>query len=503
LSKDARERFASAHEMQAALIGVRREIDSAAGATVRPGPAIKRTRLIVLPLRILKSDADTDFLAFSLPDAVSTSLARLEPLVIRSSLTALPAGPDNDMRTIARQNAVDMIVAGTMVRAGDHLRISTQLIDGASGTLTWSHAADVTLGDLFRLQDTLVEGIVDSLALPLTGSDRRQFRQDVPASPRGYEYYLRANELSQEPQNWNLARDLYLQAVEEDPRFAPAYAHIARVYRLLAKYRRDDSHANFTRAENALGKALQLNPDLSIAHRLYAQIDVDRGYAEEAMVRLIVRARDRGDAELFAALVHVCRFCGLMDASIAADARARAIDPVLKTGVEHTFWLLHRYEDVLAATAIKAYVFPASLVELGRAKEARTVVTDLEQRSGNRVPDLAAAVRAFLEDRRADGVKALIAHATTARVPDPESLFYVGRHLVHVGEPEQGLPFIRQAFEGGHFCYPVLASDPWLDAIRSDPAFQSVLIAARARWQRASAMFVAAGGPALLGIESQ
>jgi eukaryotic-like serine/threonine-protein kinase len=503
LSKDARQRFASAHEMQAALIAVRREIDSAARTTVPRVPAIMRTRLIVLPLRILRPDADTDFLAFSLPDALSTSLARLEPLLVRSSLAAAPLASDSDVCAIAQHHGVDMIVTGTMVRSGAHLRISTQLIDGTSGTLTWSHTADVTLGDLFRLQDSLVEGIVDSLALPLTGSDRRQLHLDVPASPKGYEYYLRANELSQQPKNWTVARDLYRQAVEEDPRFAPAWAHIARLYRLLAKYRREDSSANLARAEDALGKALQLNPDLSIAHRLYAQIDVDRGYAEEAMVRLIVRARDRGDAELFAALVHVCRFCGLMDASVAADTRARAVDPALKTGVDHTFWLLHRYEDALAATSVKAYVFPASLVELGRVEEARTVIADLEERSDNRVPHLAAAVRAFLDGRRADGVKALIAHATTTSVPDPESLFYVGRHLVHVGEPEQGLPFIQRAFEGGHFCYPVLANDPWLNAVRSDPAFQSVLIAARARWQHASAMFVAAGGPFLLGIPSQ
>src|SRR5205814_8584501 len=97
------------------------------------------------------------------------------------------------------------------------------------------------------------------------------------------------------------ARDLYLQAIEEDGRFAPAWARIARVYRLLAKYQRDDAAENLARAERALQEALRLNPDLSSAHHLFAQIEVDRGRADEAMTRLIARARDRGDAESYAA----------------------------------------------------------------------------------------------------------------------------------------------------------------------------------------------------------
>jgi hypothetical protein len=222
------------------------------------------------------------------------------------------------------------------------------------------------------------------------------------------------------------------------------------------------------------------------------------------MVRLIVRARDRlGDAQLLAALVHVCRVCGLMDASLAADARVRTLDPSIDTGVMHTYWLLHRYEEAIAtAGAVKAYVVPASLVELGRADEARALIADLEQRSGNRVPQLAAAVWAFMSGRHADGVKALEEQTMTAGVPDPELLFYVGRHLVHVGESIRGLSFVQRAFEGGYFCYPVLADDPWLTGVRTDPAFQTLLTAARARWEHASAMFVAAGGPSLLSSQA-
>ena len=199
LTRESSARFLSAHEMHKALDAARLQLDSESRPTLDLSVTPSRpTRVIVLPFRILKPDSETDFLAFSLPDAVAASLANLESVVVRSSL-ATRVTADADLRSIARHSGVEMVVVGTMVRAGDHLRVSSQLVDGATGTLVWSHSDDVTLGDLFQLQDALVDGIVTSLALPLTGRDRQQLRRDVPASPKGYEYYLRGNELSRIP----------------------------------------------------------------------------------------------------------------------------------------------------------------------------------------------------------------------------------------------------------------------------------------------------------------
>ena len=188
LTREASARFPSAHEMHNALGAVRPQLDPGVRPTLDVSVTPSRpTRVIVLPFRILRPDSETDFLAFSLPDAVAASLANLESVVVRSSL-ATRVTADADLRSIARHSGVEMVVVGTMVRAGDHLRVSSQLVDGATGTLVWSHTDDVALGDLFRLQDSLVDGIVTSLALPLTGRDRQQLRRDVPASAKAYQY---------------------------------------------------------------------------------------------------------------------------------------------------------------------------------------------------------------------------------------------------------------------------------------------------------------------------
>src|SRR5262245_19376956 len=228
------------------------------------------TRLIVLPFTMLRPDADTDFLAFSLPDAVTSSLSGLESLVVRSSLAASRfAGEHVDPRRIAAE--ADVIVTGTLLRAGGDVRVSTQLTDAAAGTLLWSHTAQAPVGDLFGVQDELAQRIVESLSLPLTTRDRQTLKGDTPASTKAYDYFLRGNQLSLDTKQWSTARDLYERSVQEDPRFAPAWARLGRIRHVMAKYIEAGKQDELDRAEAAFRRALDLSPDLPVAHKLYAQ----------------------------------------------------------------------------------------------------------------------------------------------------------------------------------------------------------------------------------------
>src|SRR5947207_307408 len=128
-------------------------------APVEPKPV---TRLIVLPFRMLRPDPETDFLAFSLPDALTTSLSGLKSLVVRSSLAALRfSGGAQDLKTIATEADVDLIVTGTLLSAGEEMRVTAQLTDAASGTLMWSHSTQTSIGNVFRLQDELTGRVVN------------------------------------------------------------------------------------------------------------------------------------------------------------------------------------------------------------------------------------------------------------------------------------------------------------------------------------------------------
>ena len=109
--------------------------------TLSPAGPKAVTRLIVLPFRMLRPDPVTDFLAFSLPDAITTALSGLNSLVVRSSLAATRfAAGSFDLKTIASEADVDLIVTGTLLSAGDEIRITAQVTEAASGTLLCSHS---------------------------------------------------------------------------------------------------------------------------------------------------------------------------------------------------------------------------------------------------------------------------------------------------------------------------------------------------------------------------
>ena len=443
-----------------------------------PEKPLTLTRLIVLPFRLLRDDPDTAFLAFSLPDAVTSSLSGLESLVVRSSLAASRyAGAPADTRAIGAEADVDMIVTGTLLRSADAVRVNAQLTEAASGTLLWSHTAQASVGDFFQLQDELTRRIVESLAVPLTARDKQRLVTDVPSSKAAYDHFLRGNQLSVDPKQWSVARDLYERCVAEDPRFAPAWARLGRVYHVQTKYMESaggDADECLTRAESAFKKALAINPDLPIAHKLYAQLEADLGRAHDAMVRLVSRART-ADPELMAGLVTACRYCGLLDASVAAHQRARALDRKIPTSVMHTWFMQGDWERLAALPVAEfPYIVALALVEFGRGDEALAPLREVEARMPTRRRHVAVAARALIEGRTAESVSQMKA-MLSPDFRDPEGRFYVARHVARYGDADEALTQLEGVVADGFSCYPVFERDPWLDALRPKPGFTELL----------------------------
>jgi len=465
-----------------------------------PGQIAKATRLIVLPFRLLRPDPETDFLAFSLPDAVTSSLGGLESLVVRSSMAAarFAAAGASDPRTIGSEADVDVIVSGTLLRAGGDVRVTTQLTDAASGTLLWSNAAQAPVGDVFGVQDELTRRIVASLALPLTGREQRQLARDVPASASAYEYFLRGNQLSCDSKQWTVARDLYLRCVDEDAHYSPAWARLGQMHHVIGKYMPGGTAEQLGRAETAFRRSLELNPDLPLAHKLFAQLEVDLGRARDAMARLIERAKT-ADPELLAGLVSACRYCGLLDASTAAHERALELDVKIRTSVVHTWFLQADHQRVAGVPIADApYIAAISRAEVGRGDEAVPVLRELEPKLPARMRDFVIAARTLIEGSPADSVAAA-GRVVASDFNDPEGLYYLARHLAHLGEARPALDLLERVVAGGHFCYPAMARDPWLETLRKKPGFAGLLRRAQAQHDDARAAFERLGGAQILG----
>lgn len=464
------------------------------------GPAVPVARLIVLPFRMLRPDPETEFLAFSLPDAITSSLSGLESLVVRSSIAASRfAGETPDPEKIAAEADVDVVLTGSLLRAGDQLRVSTQLAEVPAGTLLWSQTSQVPLGNIFQVQDELASRIVESLALPLTAREHGMLRRDVPSSSSAYEFYLRGNHLSHDAKQWSVARDLYLRCVQEDPRYAPAWARLGRIYHVMGKYLDAGARESLDHAEVAFRRALEINPDLPLAHKLYAQLEVDLGRAKEAMVRLLERTRS-ADPELFAGLVSACQYCGLLEASVAADARARRLETRVRTSIVHTWFLQADYSRVVA-TKLKEnpYIAALSLAAVGRQAEAIALMRDLEEKTRTRMRDFMIAARTLLEGKVAESVAA-VGRLVASDFRDPEGLFYLARHLARLNEIDRALDLFRRVVVGGFCCFPAMARDPWLNSLRGKPEFAKLLRTARAHHENAAAVFAQMQGDVVLGM---
>lgn len=499
LAKHPADRFASAAAMAQAVEEASQQLGNAAGSHLRA-----LTRVMVLPFRLLRPDPEIDFLSTGLADAVSLSLAAFDTVMVRSSATsARYAQEATDLRKLASEAAVDAVVMGTLMRAGDQVRVTTQLVEAPGGTLLCSRAAQGTMRDLFQLQDLLADEVVQALALPLTTRDARSSRSRIPATPAAYEYFLRANQLGMQRRMLAQARDLYLRCLQEDPRYAPAWARLGRVYRVMAKYSQDgDPDENFKLAQEAFQNALRLDPDLPTAHNLYTYLELEElGRSQAAMVRLLERAlRSTADPELFAALVVSCRFCGLLEASVAADRRARQLDPGIRTSVTYTYWAMGDYENAIFYDDEDLnYVRQYSLMSQGRTDEAIAAFQALEaSRPPGLEAQLAAACRASLQGRR-DEYLAAFQQVMDSRFHDPEGLYFLAEAAAQVGSAEIALDLLERVVRSGFLCATTIERDrafaPWHD----DPRFRSILALAWEGHRAALNAYVAAKGQSVLG----
>ena len=497
LAKDPEKRFQEADAMAAELEAALRLENGASRVESR---SVKK--LIVLPFRTLRSDPDTDFLAYSLPEAIAASLTGLNSLVVRSSLAAAKFdGPAPDLKLIAQEADVDVVLTGTLLRAGSALRLTTQLVEAPGGTLVWSRASQVELRDIFQLQDTLVSGVVESLALPLTAGERRQLTHDAPANPSAYDLYLRANELERDRRNILPALELHEQCVLKDPGYAPAWARLGRSRWLADKYV-EGSAEKLSAAESAILKALALNPDLPLAHWVYTPIQVERGKALDALRRLLRRTQtSRNEPDLFAGLTHVCRYCGLLQASLAAHLQARRLDPHISTSIEHTYIMLGDYQSVIdRGTDAFSYGRPLALFMLGRKEQALELLRQNEPPAHIKMARLyMGAFRALIEGDREASIRNM-EELLAENFRDPEGWYYMARQFGYLDAPELAMRTLSTAIDMGYFCYPGMVQDPWFAGMRGIPEFNEILNKARALHQQALDIFAAEGGESLLGI---
>lgn len=367
---------------------------------VAPGPDAAgegRPSIAVLPFDNLSDDPDQEYFAEGLTDDLITDLSKISGLLViaRHSIFAYKDRAV-DVRAIAGDLGVRYVLDGSVRRAGTALRINAQLIDGATGDNLWAERYDSAEGEIFAIQDEVIAGIVDALAVRLTDAERTDVARLPTDSLEAYDYYLRAERLTYNAERVAVdkALRLYQRAIALDPEFAEAYAGYARVAVDVLSYSFADTLPSAVarkRAYEAASRALALDPRLARSYSVLALLQMLDGQYDSALAsaeEAVELAPNDDEAHLNLAVVQV--YAGRKEEAL------QTMEPVLRLNPKppphvHDYYALAlfmngRYNDALAIlednqvaakSDLRLEMLASSHAMLGQGEPAKAAIDEM------------------------------------------------------------------------------------------------------------------------------
>jgi TolB-like protein len=360
-----------------------------AASIATPGPA--RVAICVLPFTNQGGDPAQQAFSDGITEDIITELSRWRLLAVRSrSASFRYRGDSTDIRVVARELDVRFVVAGSVRRMGERLRISVQLIDAATGNQVWAERFDRDQAEIFAVQDRVVQMIVSTLVGRVQVSDVERARRKPPTSLDAYECVLKGNALPwDDPQGEAEATRLFEKAIELDPEYGMAHGMLAMMR--CAQWRNDPGYSNaaLDEAYALARRAVELDDGESTCHSLLAQIYLYRRNFERALqhMRRSVEINPNNQWNV-ADMGQVLAYVGRAEEGVRWFTRAREIDPYFdppwhwrQAGL--TYMVLRRFEDALAMfahisvrTLRTAAYMAACYARLGDGERARALADE-------------------------------------------------------------------------------------------------------------------------------
>ena len=452
-------------------------------------------RLAILPFRNIGHDAGTDFLGYSLADAVITRLGTVQALRVRPSY-AVEKYRDQvvEISRVASDLDVDTLLTGNFIRDGDDLRITCQLIDVQTRNLLWKGAFDIRYQKLLTVQDQVAEQIIQGLELNLSSSEAARLKSDEPVNPLAYEYYLRGVDLYSRS-DFPMAIQMLEKSSDIDPNYALTWAYLGRSYTAGGSF---DLRGRdyYQRAQAAFDRALALRP-AQIDTRVYlANFLTDTGRVEKAVPLLRESLKTNSNhAELHWELGYAYRFAGLLKESVEECERARQLDPGVKinSSALNAYLYLGEYDKFIESLP-KSAELPFHLFYRGFGeyyqKDYQRATGDFD-RSYELNPDLLQAqvgkALSFAIAHQAWKGLAIMHEAENkirARgVGDSEAIYKISQAYAVLGDQGSALRMLQHTIDKGFFPYPYFNTDPLLDSLRGEHQFDILMESARQRHQ--------------------
>jgi adenylate cyclase len=442
------------------LVGPTNAVATAEIQTIGPD----KPSIAVLPFTNMSGDPEQEYFSDGITEDIITDLSKISSLFVVGRHTSFAYKDKSaNLGRIATELGVRFLLEGSVRKVGNRIRITGQLIDGATGGHLWAERYDRDLTDIFAIQDEITKAIVEQLKVRLLPEEKEVIGQPPTENVEAYSLYLKGREYYHNPTKafLELARQMFVRAAELDPSFARAYAGIANCdARLVGWYGvripLDDILA-------MADKALKFDPRLADALAARGEALRVAGRYEESIAAFEeALALDPNSFEANLAYARLARGTGDLERSVELFIRALEVQPT-----DYQAPLL--VQSILAALGRKEEADKYARLGLARAEEALKLHPE-----GSRPAQLAGPTAAIMGDR-AEAVR-WIDRALWIDPDDAQAQYNVACTWALLGEVDRSLDVLEGwAKRGGALARNWLERDPDLEVIRSHPRFAKLL----------------------------
>jgi TolB-like protein/DNA-binding winged helix-turn-helix (wHTH) protein/Flp pilus assembly protein TadD len=467
-------------------------------AVSRPTSAAPRLRSIaVLPLENLSGDPSQEYFADGMTEALITDLAKISALRVISRTSVMRyKGTKKGLPEIARELNVDGIVEGSVMRSGNRVRITAQLLHAPTDKHLWAEAYERDLGDVLGLQNEVAQAIVQQVRAQLTPQQQARFRSARLVNPDAYEAYLRgryylSNQFTM-AQPLNMAKSYFEESIRKDPGFALAYSGLADSYVYLAFFGQGQLPPDraYRSAKEALRKAEELDDSIGETHDTLGimswRFEWNWDAADREFNRAIALAPSYSCAHEDRAAY--LSFIGRRADALAEMAKSNELDPGPSSAMTESavYFQLREFESLVETSRRGIASYPNEWVEhyslgvgyegTGKRLEAISEYEKAIEMSNGDQDAIASLAHAFAGiGRRAEAEKILL------DLEQKSKSAYVSPYIIAtvyagLGEKEKAFELLERAYQERSLDISWhLKADLRIDNLRSDPRFETLL----------------------------
>jgi eukaryotic-like serine/threonine-protein kinase len=451
--------------------------------------------LAVLPLENLSNDPEQEFFADGMTDELITTIAKIGQLRVISRTSVMQyKGTRKPVSQIARELNVDGIVEGTVLRSGNRVRISAQLIDAKSERHLWAETYERDLRDVLALQSDVGQAIAREVRIRLTPQEQTGLVSARQVNPEAHEAYLKGRYFLNKRAGDALKKsEIYFrQAIDKDPNDALAYAGLADLYRVLGSWEGEILPPNvaFLQSKSAAQKALELDSTLAEVHTSLGYVklyyDWDWAGAESEFKRAIRLNPNSEDAHH--GYSHYLLMMGRTEKSLEESKRALELAPFSPLLDAHLSWhycFSRQYDLAIQQSRSAMDVGPAifatplfggwALEQESRYPDAIAWFQQAAAISGGNTAASSALGHVYgISGDKANAEKILtqLKELSTQRFV---SAYDIAMVYLGIGKQEETFQWLEKAYEERSSWMTYLNLDPRLDGLRSDPRFRALV----------------------------